>query len=133
MCIKLCLLAGLLGLVHGAKKDAGRFDVIQELRRSVKPKLDPSGKIAHYRKHFVRNDRDTGEYTHLIYNCSRHVDQFVALETPAFGVKNVTCEPDRVIIETASAENSEKLHSALVASETGLLYGAAAWGCLSNR
>jgi hypothetical protein len=129
---RLWALAGLLVLVRAAKnRDDGR-DVMSELRRSVKPTLDSTGKIMTYTRNFVRNDvPDTGEYTHLVYNISRPTGYFITLKH--FGVKSVTCTPESTTIEMASSEDGQKLVAALLNSSSGLLYGSDAWGCVSSR
>ncbi len=126
-----------LGLAYAARGPNAGVDIMQELRRDIKPKLDQTGKMAHYHRNFVRNDihseTNPGEYTELIYNCSRPVDQFVSLDDKILGVMKVKCNPDSIIIETATPVHTRKLRSALRNSPTGLLYGGETWGCLSGK
>ncbi len=129
--IKFLLLAGILGCVRAAKSQDEAHDLVAELRRDVKPKLDATGRVAHYNRYFVRNDRETGEYTHLIYNCSRPTDQFVSLDD--FRVRSVTCTESDVMIETIAPEDMRRLQNAMKNSPSGLLYAGEKWGCLCPR
>jgi hypothetical protein len=132
---RLCILAALLGCVYAAKvQDDGReSDVMGELRRVVKPQLDPTGKLFTFRRNFRRFDPATSELTYLVYNATRPVDQFVQLNDEEFGVKKVICTPGSITIETATAENMRNLHSKLQNSPTGLVYGGSRWECISSR
>jgi hypothetical protein len=128
------MLSWLLGLIHAAKIQEDGNDIMAELRKRIKPQIDPSQPgLANYRRNFTRYDRETGEYTRLVYNCSIRADLFVSLDEPAFGVRQVSCTGSSVTVETNTAKGSHDLLAALISSKTGLLYGSDLWGCVSSR
>jgi hypothetical protein len=126
------LLLGFLALAYAAKNHDSGSDWLSELRRVPQPTLDATGKFQTFRKHFVRSDPETGEYTRLKYECTRPVDHFVDLNSPAFGVKNIGCSSDKLVIETSTKEGSAALRTALVGSSSGLSLAGEQWGCRSN-
>jgi hypothetical protein len=121
--VRLCSIVVLLEIAHAAKNADPAGSLMAELRRMPKPALDATGKFQTFRKHFVRNDRETGEYTHLIYNCTRPVENlYVDLDSEEFAVANITCTADRIGIETSSVEGMHALHEALLHSSSRLIY-----------
>ncbi len=119
----------LLCMVSGAKSKGGdKKEWIAALRSVPKPTI--SGKMKNYVKNFVRNDRETGEYTHLKYNCTVADDQYVNLDDSLFGVTNVTCEENKLHITTATPQGMSELGHALAHSPTGLVFGGRRRMCM---
>jgi hypothetical protein len=136
-CKGLCLILGLLALAHAAKnplEDSSSRDSewLSELRRVPQATIDATGKFHTLQKDFERHDRETGEYTRLVYNCTQPVNHFIDLDTQAFAVKAVTCDADELIIESSTSEGNAALRAALLQSSSGLILTRAQWGCRSS-
>jgi hypothetical protein len=134
--MNVCMLVGFLAFAHAAKQNQDQgSDLVSELRKVPKPTLDATGKFHTFRKNFVRNDPQTGEYTRFVYNCTRPVDLFVDLNNNEdFAVKNISCMPNSLVIEVSTTEGSLALRSALLRSSSGLIMVTGSqWGCLSPK
>jgi hypothetical protein len=128
------LAAGVLYTANAAlPKQGDSTDWMQELRSVPKPTIDPNTNAKTFIKHFVRSNPETGEYTHLAYNCTVAQDQYVNLDDARFGVTNVECKDNKVQITTATHEGLEELGHALAHSRTGLLFGGQDRICLDVR
>ncbi len=102
---------------------------MSELRKKSTPVFDQESGTLRYRKHFVRSDAETHEYTRFVFDSTVKKDAIIFLDDERHKISSVTCSSKWLNVSFEPEAPLEEFKN----SNSVLVHGSSSWGCLNEN